>query len=347
MIQGGVEGMYHWLKLDQKYLETHCSEICNYASINNIDIDDPYMLLWTLLEYTGASSKPWLHPTIDPKAINDLAVDAQMGSEESRELLVLYLYKLASKTANRFSWSLDRFAFDRSDLIHQGLLGIYTALEKWTIDEDKDFAYWAQMHMFSSIQVLVTTEAPMVKLPYHQQMLKGKLPKIRKELEELLERPASWEELAWYIRAEGYDIGINRMMEAPELALLEATHVSSLNQVINDDEFEYTEVMDTIADDGTNLLKQKRDPIKELEYREIFELLMDKLNDTERFVIMNYSKGHMGDLSGSEVAAELADREMTGVTYTNAAISSIFERACIKMKFAAKEMDLTKDIIFG
>ncbi len=347
MIQGGYDGMRNWLKLDPDYVTKHHMEIRDFADFNRLDYDNPYELLWTLLGYSGADSKPWLHPVIDPKAINDLAMDAQMGSEESRELLVLFLYRLAAKTANRFRWATERFPIDSVDLIHEGILGIYTALEKWTINEDKDFPYWAQMHMFTEIQQLVTNGGPVVRLAYHKQMLQAKLPRIREELERQLERQATYDELAFYIRSEEYDIGITTMLEAPEIAMLEIRHTSSLNQVINDDEFDYAEVMDTIPDDGSNLLTGARDYIAEVEYKDLFDSLLVNLDDMERFVVLNYNRGFLGNLSGSEVAAELADQELTKKPYTNAAITNIFERACLKMRFAAYDMDLNEDIIFS
>ena len=346
MIQGGVDGMYHWLKLDPEYLETHCSEICDFAYHSKVDIDDPYELLWILLHYTGAFLKPWLHPVIDPKAANDLALDAQMGSEESRELLVLYLYRTVAKVSARFSWAQQRFCLEKSDLIHQGIFGIYKALDKWSIEERADFPYWCEKWVFAEIKTMVTDQEPMLRIPHNKRILQSKLPKIRKDLEDELGRAASYQEMAWFIRAEGYDEGLKKMMTGQEIAMLEAEQVTSLNVVVNEDEFDYVEVQDLIPD-GSNLLESKIDPIKQLEYRDLLEALMDKLDDTERFVVMNYQKGEIGNLKASEVATELADYEMTSVTYTQAAISQIFERACIKMRFAAKEMDLDKDQIFG
>ena len=344
---GGYDGMQNWLKLDPNYVTEHHMDIRDFADFNKLDYDNPYELLWTLLGYSGADSKPWLHPVIDPKAINDLAMDAQMGSDEGRELLVLFLYRLAAKTANRFGWATQRFPMDRADLIHQGIVGIYTALEKWTIDEDKDFAYWAQMHIFSEIQRMVTEDGPTIRLPYHKQILQAKLSKIRSELEQELDRQATYEELAFYIRSEEYDTGITTMLEAPEIAMLEINHVSSLNQIINDDEFDYVEIMDTVPDDGSNLLAGARDYIAEVEYKDLFDALLTNLDDMERFVVLNYNKGYLGNLSGSEVAAELADQELTKKQYSNAAITNIFERACLKMRFAAYDMDLNEDIIFS
>ena len=137
------------------------------------------------------------------------------------------------------------------------------------------------------------------------------------------------------------------MLEAPEIAMLEINHISSLNQVINNDEFDYVEVMDTIPDDGSNLLTGTSDGIKEVEYKDLFDALLVGLNDTERFVVLNYNRGFVGNLSGSEVAAELAGQKLTKNQYTNGAISSIFERACLKMRFAAYDMDLDEDIIFS
>lgn len=347
MIQGGVEGMYHWLKLDEQYLSENCSEICNLAYNSKTDMDDPYQLLWILLEYSGASSKPWMHLVIDPQAINDLALDAQMGSEESRELLVLYLYRTVAKVASRFSWARDRFCLDRADLIHEGILGIYNALDKWSIEERADFPYWSEQWIYASIQTMVTEKEPLMRIPHHKRVLQSKLPKIREELEAELERKASCEEMAWYIRAQGYDTGIQKMMDGREIALLETERVTSLNQVVNDDEFDYVEVQDLIPDDGSNLLASKIDPIREMECKDLLDALMEKLDDTERFVVMNYQKGEIGNLKAAEVAAELAEYEMTSVTYTQSAISQIFERACTKMKFAAYEMDLTEDEIFS
>ena len=340
MIQGGYNGMRNWLKLDPNYVTKHHMLIRDYADFNGLDYDNPYELLWALLGHSGADTKPWLHPLIDPKAINDLAMDAQMGSEEGWQLLVLYLYRLSAKTANRFRWATKRFPLDPIDLIHQGILGIHTALEKWTIDEDKDFPYWAQMHMFSEIQRMVTEDGPTIKLPYHKQILQAKLPRIREELEQQLERQATYGELAFYIRAEEYDTGITTMLEAPEIAMLETYHVSSLNQTVNDDESDDVELLDTIPDDGSSL-------IDEVEYRDLFDALLINLDDMEKFVVLNYNKGYVGNLSGSEVAAELADQDLTKKQYTNAAITNIFERACLKMRFAAYDMDLTEDIIFS
>ena len=347
MVQGGIDGMYHWLKIDPQYLEVHCSEICDMAYHSKTDLDDPYELLWLLLEYSGASSKPWMHLVIDPKAMNDLALDAQMGSEESRELLVLYLYRTVAKVSARFSWARERFCLDRADLIHQGILGIYKALDKWSIEERADFPYWCEQWIFQEIKVMVTEQEPLMQIPHNKRILQSKLPKIRKELEDELGRHASYEEMAWFIRAEGHDIGIQKMMTGPEIAMLESERITSLNQVVNDDEFDYAEVQDLIPDDGSNLLASKVDPIKRLECRDLIDVLIDVLDDTERFIVENYDRGDLGKLKAEEVAAELADRDMTGVIYTNSWISQIFDRACMKMRFAAYEMGLTKDEIFS
>ena len=347
MVQGGVEGMYRWLKLDPDYLEQHCSEICNLAYHSKTDLDDPYQLLWILLEYSGASSKPWMHLIIDPKAINDLALDAQMGNEESRELLVLYLYRTVAKVSGRFSWARERFSFDKADLIHQGILGIYKALDRWSLEERADFPHWCEQWIFQEIKYMVSDEGSLIRIPYNKRILQSKLPKIREELESELGRKASYEEMAWFIRAEGHDHGLKNMMDGREIAMLETQQISSLNIVVNEDEFDYVEVQDLIPDDGSNLLTKKIDPIRQLECKDLLDVLMDKLDDTERFVVMNYQKGEIGNLKAAEVASELAEYEMTSVEYTQAAISQIFERACIKMRFAAYEMDLTEDEIFS
>ena len=347
MVQGGIDGMYHWLKLDEQYLEKHCSEIVDLAYHSKTDLDDPYQLLWILLEYSGASSKPWMHLVIDPEAMNDLALDAQMGNEESRELLVLYLYRTVAKVSARFSWAQERFCFEKADLIHQGILGIYKALDRWSLEERADFPYWCEKWIFQEIKYMVADEGSLLRIPYNKRVLQSKLPKIREELEAELERKASYEEMAWFIRAQGYDDGLKNMMDGREIAMLEAQQITSLNEVINDDEFDYVEVQDLIPDDGSNLLTKKIDPIRQLECRDLLEALMDKLDDTERFIVMNYQKGEIGNLTLAEVAIELADYEMTGVTYTQSWISQIFDRACMKMRFAAKEMDLTKDQIFS
>ena len=360
MIQGGYYGLRDWLKLDEDYLSritgTHDdypyeTRLKDYCQWHGFDYEDPYDLLKALHLYRDANVKPWQHVIIDPKAMNDLALDAQMGNEDGRELLVLYMYRAVARISNRFKWAQERFLLENTDLIHQGILGIYKALEKWSADEKIDFPRWSDSWIHRSIQDIVSGS---IELPYHIRMLQGRLPKIRKELEEeILERPASYEELAFYIRAEGYDSGIrsntskhSKMVTGPEIAMLETYNLYSLNQVVNNDEIDYTEVMDIIPDDGSNLLQGSSNLIREVEYRDLLETLMDRLDDIERFVLMNYNKGIMGKLKAREVAEELVDKSMTDSIYSPSRITQTFERACIKIRDAAEDLDLDKDMIF-
>ena len=89
MIQGGYYGLKDWLKLDPEYLNSITDVRCgttlrDYCRWNGLDYDDPYDLLRGLYRYTvytidlGEKAKPWQHVVIDPKAMNDLALDAQM-----------------------------------------------------------------------------------------------------------------------------------------------------------------------------------------------------------------------------------------------------------------------------
>ena len=75
MIQGGYDGMRNWLKLDPDYVTRHHMDIRDFADFNGLNYDNPYELLRTLLGYSGADTKPWLHPVIDPKAFSIIHKD--------------------------------------------------------------------------------------------------------------------------------------------------------------------------------------------------------------------------------------------------------------------------------
>ena len=361
MVQGGYYGLHDWLKLDEDYISKHIQDLHDYADFNGLDWDDPYDLLWTLLFYHNTARYPWQHPVIDPSAMNDLALNSQIVlhrlqtednneniNTDSLDLLIRFMYRSVAKVANRFSWARERFCLERADLIHQGILGIYPALEKWSINEKADFPYWAEQWIFASIQEMVTLQEPMVKIPHHLKILQTKLPKIREEAEQEFERHVSYEELAWYIRAHGYDRDIKKkeMMSGAEIAMLEVYNISSLNEVISEDELNYVELQDLIPDDGSNLLGGQTDLVKEVEYKDLIEALLDSLDEKQRFVVLNYQKGGFGDLKASEVAAELSELETREVVYTNAAITEMFESALIKMRFALYNLDLDEDQIF-
>ena len=311
----------------------------------NLDRTNPYHILWARLFANNVDGikNANAHPLLSSETMNDLAADAQIlcdtgcydrargdkcGSCESKALLVAYSQRFVSKQVKTYIFGLN-FGFDYQDLKQAGNLGLLKAIETWEIDGGMDFLGWSKYSIKQELRAMITNDGMLLRIPAAKRILQSKLPKIREELTAELGYNPSYTEMSVYIRCQDYDKGCQTKLIPPEeIAFLENFQFGSLNMKINTEDDEELELQDVIEG-------KAEDPAKTVATTDLVERLLGSLSENEEIVVRNFKESPLGKSTAKEVAELLPPSPRTGEAYTEASVSSMWDRAKNRMYFEA------------
>ena len=312
------------------------------ARMYGYDLADYYDCLWAELRLVGFqgitntegffAGNQWSISYLSYEEINELAVDAQMGEDRAKELLCIYCGRMVHKIVNSFRWAFGR-GLEMMDLYQAGMVGLLISLEKWDYEYEVDFMGWAKWRVYAEITKTITNDGPLVRLPRDWQLLRGRLPKIRAELEAELGDKASYEELAEFIYVMDY---YPRKVSPQRLAFLETYHVSSSNEEVSDDEDNVVEKQDLYE-------SEEPDPAEVVGRSDLVNTLLTYLTDEERLIVENAKEG-MGKMTFQEIAEELLPYSpRTDKPVRSETVANRFHKAIFKMKGAALTLGIEKE----
>lgn len=313
------------------------------ASVCKLDTEKYYDLLWIELYINGYhhisgtegffATGQWNIPRLSYEQINEIAIDAQMGDEDAKELLCIYCSRMVRKVVNSFRWAFGR-GLEMMDLYQSGMLGLLIALEKWDYEYEVDFMGWSKWRIYAEITRTITNEGPLVRLPRDWQLLRGKIPKIREELEAELGGKASYEEMAHYIFLNDY---YPRPVAPQRVEFLENYREYSSNRVISDDEGNEIEEQDLYEATGL-------DPADVVANNELVETLFECLTAEEQLIVTHAAEG-MGRMTFKEIAEELLEHNhVTGKPLRSESVANKFHNAIFKMKGSALALGIDKEM---
>lgn len=140
------------------------------------------------------------HPIVNSDLQNELIIKAQGGDELAKEKLVVFNQRFVNKLTARFSWALQRYSLEKSDLVQEGNVGLLKAIESYDSKKGASFLGWASWNIKEYMwRAIANAQPSLIKLPRQQMPLWLSLPTLRHELENDLARPATCLELAKFI----------------------------------------------------------------------------------------------------------------------------------------------------
>jgi len=132
------------------------------------------------------------HKVLTPNETLDLIIAYQSGIKEALDTLVKHNMKLVISVAKNYVGR----GVGLEDLCQEGALGIKTAVEKFNVKKDIQFSTYAYNWIRKLIGVAITEQSGTYKVPFAHAVLANKALTIRGELESLVCREVTDEEIA-------------------------------------------------------------------------------------------------------------------------------------------------------
>ncbi len=215
-------------------------------------------------------------PKLHPEEINSLFRRFNEGDQTAKKRLIEANLRLVIYIAKRYSHTNVPF----QDLVAEGNLGLIRAVEKFNPNRGCQFSTYATWWIKQSIENAIINQSKPIRLPAHICLRISRIIKIIKELDQILNREPTPEEIAQYIPESPEEI-------VKELGLLKKTY--SLDAVLN----EHTGSEDTLLD--TLQAESGKSPLESIEKLERLQQItceMERLNETEKKILwLRYGLG--------------------------------------------------------
>jgi len=206
-------------------------------------------------------------PLLKPSEEVDLAAQIKLGDRHARERMIKANLRLVVKIARDYS----NFGLPLLDLISEGNIGLIKAVERFDPSKGGKLSTYAAWWIKQSIKRALANQSKTIRLPVH---LVDKIARMRRtatEMEEILDRPPTEDELAFEM-----EMPVNKVAHLKSVSVRPA----SLDAPIGDSDG--TEFGDLIGDENSinpfdNLLN--KNVINDL------NTLIDELNPRESEII--------------------------------------------------------------
>lgn len=233
----------------------------------------------------------------------DLIIKSQNGDEYARNKLIESNIRLVISIAKAYTKTNIPF----EDLIQEGTMGIFRAIEKFDVQSGNKFSTYATWWIRQNITRYISTQSRIIRIPIKISELISKYNKARNILETDLGREPSLEEISYYLDVKA-DV-IKKMLRANSPTISFDLPID--NNDGNQSSKEIT-ILDMVKDDSYDIASKTiyKDSMSQL------YLALEDLSKNERYVIMKlsgfYNTGER--VTKSKIAAEIGVKSTAKVT---------------------------------
>lgn len=234
----------------------------------------------------------------------ELIIKAQHGDDYSRNKLIESNIRLVISIAKAYTKTNIPF----EDLIQEGTMGIFRAIEKFDVKSGNKFSTYATWWIRQNITRYISTQSRTIRIPIKISELISKYNKARNVLEIDLGREPSLEEISYYLDVKE-DV-IKKMLRANSPTISFDLPID--NNDGNQSSKEIT-ILDMVKDDSYDIASRTiyNDSMTQL------YLALEDLSKNERYVIMKLSGfyNNTGErVTKSKIAAEIGVKSTAKVT---------------------------------
>lgn len=206
-------------------------------------------------------------PLLKPSEEVELAALIQQGDHRAREKMIKANLRLVVKIAHDYS----NFGLPLLDLISEGNIGLVKAVERFDPSKGGKLSTYAAWWIKQSIKRALANQSKTIRLPVHLVDKIARMRRVAIELEEILGRVPTDEEVAYEM-----DMSVNKVAHLKSVSVRPA----SLNAPITDDDG--TEFGDLIGDE------KSVNPLDDLQSKNVVDdltRLIDQLEPREAEII--------------------------------------------------------------
>jgi len=175
-------------------------------------------------------------PLLKPTEEVELAALIQQGDRRAREKMIKANLRLVVKIAHDYS----NFGLPLLDLISEGNIGLIKAVERFDPTKGGKLSTYAAWWIKQSIKRALANQSKTIRLPVHLVDKIARMRRMATELEEVLDRPPTDEEIAYEM-----DMSVNKVAHLKSVSVRPA----SLDAPVGDDDG--TEFGDLIGDESS------------------------------------------------------------------------------------------------
>ncbi len=136
------------------------------------------------------------YKVLSQEEVIELAKKAEQGDAAARETLILANVGLVKKYAKEMLQKAGSSILEFEDLVNEGMIGLFTAVDKFDYRRDISFATYATYWILDSLRLCVKFNNNAIRLPVSKQAQLNKILSARKFLTEETGKEPSVEQIA-------------------------------------------------------------------------------------------------------------------------------------------------------
>ena len=209
------------------------------------------------------------YPLLKPEEEYELAVKARDGDADARDLMVMSNLRLVVNIAKRYAVACTG-AVSVMDLIQEGNIGLFKAVEKFEPDRGFKFSTYATWWIRQSVTRFIADAGRSIRIPVHMNEQIQKIKKFQRTFTQNSDRAPTPSEIA-----EGLGVPTEKILNAQKYM----NDMVSLDKRVGEDDD--STLQDFIPDDKTNIEASSMHTFA----RRDLETLMSNLSDREAEVL--------------------------------------------------------------